>query len=53
MLTETLNDEFKTNINIGKVGLQLNGDIELKEILIRDYKKDTLISVGEINTFYY
>jgi hypothetical protein len=30
--------------------LQLNGDIELKEILIRDYKKDTLISVGELNS---
>jgi hypothetical protein len=48
--TKRLNDDFKTDINIGKVGLQLNGDIELKEILIRDYKKDTLISVGEINS---
>jgi len=37
-------------MNIGRVGLQLNGDIELKEILIRDYKKDTLISVGELNS---
>lgn len=48
--TTKLNREFKTNINIGKVGLQLNGDIELKEILIRDYKKDTLISIGELNS---
>lgn len=48
--TDWLNEDFKTDINIGKVGLQLNGDIELKEILIRDYKKDTLISVGELNS---
>ncbi|WP_431157641.1 translocation/assembly module TamB domain-containing protein [Winogradskyella poriferorum] len=48
--TETINKDFKTDINIGKVGLQLNGDVELKEILIRDYKKDTLISIGELNT---
>lgn len=48
--TKRLNDDFKTDINIGKVGLQLNGDIELKEILIRDYKKDTLISIGELNS---
>ncbi|WP_439152429.1 translocation/assembly module TamB domain-containing protein [Winogradskyella sp.] len=48
--TERLNEDFKTDINIGKVGLQLNGDIELKEILIRDYKKDTLISIGELNS---
>lgn len=48
--TERLNEDFKTDINIGRVGLQLNGDIELKEILIRDYKKDTLISIGEINS---
>jgi len=48
--TETINKDFNTDINIGKVGLQLNGDVELKEILIRDYKKDTLISIGELNT---
>lgn len=48
--TDRLNQDFKTDINIGKVGLQLNGDIELKEILIRDYKKDTLIAIGELNS---
>lgn len=49
-VTDTLNEDFKTDINVGRVGLQLNGDIELKEILIRDYKKDTLISIGELNS---
>ncbi|SDZ91918.1 translocation/assembly module TamB domain-containing protein [Bizionia paragorgiae] len=48
--TKRINDDFKTNINIGKIGLLFNGDVKLKEILIRDYKKDTLISATEINT---
>ena len=48
--TDRLNKDFKTDINIGRVGLQLNGDVELKDILIRDYKKDTLISIGELNS---
>jgi len=45
-----VNTDFDTNINIGKVGLQFNGDIELKEIYIEDYKQDTLFSIGELNT---
>lgn len=48
--TDKINKEFKTDINIGRIGLQINGDIELKNILIRDYRKDTLISVGELNS---
>ena len=48
--TQKVNEEFKTNINIAKVGLQLNGDIELKDILIKDHKEDTLISIGELNS---
>ncbi|WP_235989285.1 translocation/assembly module TamB domain-containing protein [Psychroserpens algicola] len=48
--TNRINDEFGTNINIGKIGLQFNGDVELKEIYIEDYKKDTLIAINELNT---
>ncbi len=48
--TKRLNKDFGTNINIGKVGLQFNGDVELKEIYIEDYKKDTLINIEELNT---
>ncbi|RAJ16199.1 uncharacterized protein DUF490 [Olleya aquimaris] len=48
--TTKLNQQFKTNINIEKVGLQFNGDVELKGVLIKDYKKDTLISASELNT---
>ena len=49
-VTNKLNQEFNTDINVGKVGLQFNGDVELKEILIRDHHKDTLIAVQELNT---
>lgn len=48
--TKRLNEDFKTNINIDKVSLQFNGDVEIKNIYIEDYKKDTLISIQELNT---
>jgi hypothetical protein len=48
--TDWLNDSYKTNINIQKIGLQFNGDVQIKGILIRDFKKDTLISATELNT---
>lgn len=48
--TKKLNEEFKTNINIGRVSMQLNLDIELKDIYIEDYRQGTLISVDELNT---
>ncbi len=50
LATDKINEEFKTDINIGRIGLQINGDIELKNVLIRDYMKDTLVSVGELNS---
>ncbi|WP_370214252.1 translocation/assembly module TamB domain-containing protein [Mesoflavibacter profundi] len=48
--TKRLNEDFKTNINIDKIGLQYNGDVNIKGVLIRDYKKDTLIAASKINT---
>ncbi|WP_452219350.1 translocation/assembly module TamB domain-containing protein [Lacinutrix undariae] len=48
--TNYLNESYGTNINISKIGLQFNGDVELKEIYIEDYKKDTLINAVELNT---
>jgi len=49
-VTNRINEEFGTNINVGKVGLQFNGDVELKSILISDFKNDTLIGIKELNT---
>lgn len=48
-LTQMVNDDFGTNINIEKVGLQFNGDVELKNIYVEDYKKDTLFHIQELN----
>ncbi len=48
--TDRINSDFGTNINIDKVGLKFNGDVNLKNIYIRDYKKDTLININELNT---
>ncbi|CAH8283164.1 Conserved hypothetical periplasmic protein [Mariniflexile fucanivorans] len=48
--TKRLNDAFKTNINISRVSLQFNGDVELKDIYIEDFKQDTLIGIAELNT---
>ncbi|WP_345272436.1 translocation/assembly module TamB domain-containing protein [Flaviramulus aquimarinus] len=48
--TKRLNEDFKTNINIDKVSLQFNGDVEIKNIYVEDYQKDTLISITELNT---
>ncbi|WP_235841598.1 translocation/assembly module TamB domain-containing protein [Confluentibacter sediminis] len=48
--TKRVNDEFGTHIYIDRVGLQFNGDVELKQIYIEDYKKHTLISIAELNT---
>ncbi len=48
--TKQINQTFKTNIFINRVSLQFNGDVELKDIFIQDYKKDTLIGIAELNT---
>ncbi len=48
--TDLLNKDFGTNITIEKVGLQFNGDVELINIYVEDHKKDTLISIKELNT---
>ena len=48
--TKKINDDFGTNITIEKVGLQFNGDIELKNIYVEDHKNDTLFNIIELNT---
>jgi len=49
-VTNWLNEDFDTNITIEKVGLQFNGDVELKNIYVADHKKDTLFNITELNT---
>ena len=48
--TKRINESYGTSINVEKVGLQFNGDLELKNILIKDHFNDTLIAVSELNS---
>ena len=48
--TNLINETYGTAIKIEKVGLQFNGDVELKNILIKDHYDETLISAAELNT---
>ncbi|WP_296344996.1 translocation/assembly module TamB domain-containing protein [Winogradskyella sp.] len=48
--TKLINNDYKTNINIDRIGIQFNADVELKDILIKDYNLDTLFSIKELNT---
>ncbi|WP_435139425.1 translocation/assembly module TamB domain-containing protein [Formosa sp. A9] len=48
--TSRLNESFHTRINIGAVGLHFNGDVQIKNVYIEDYKQDTLISAKMLET---
>ena len=48
--TNSINERYGTAIKIDKVGLQFNGDVELKNIRIKDHYDETLISAAELNT---
>jgi hypothetical protein len=48
--TNQINETYGTAIKIEKVGLQFNGDVELKNILIKDHFEAPLISIAELNT---
>ena len=48
--TNSINERYGTAIKIEKVGLQFNGDVELKNILIKDHYDAPLISAVELNT---
>ena len=50
-VTKSLNKEYNTNINVGRVGINIfSGDVALKNIYIEDHHKDTLAYIGALNT---
>ncbi|MEO6346715.1 MAG: translocation/assembly module TamB domain-containing protein [Aquaticitalea sp.] len=49
-VTSRINKDFGTHINIEKVGLKFNGDVEIKSVYIEDYRKDTLININDLKT---
>lgn len=49
-LTDNLNEKFGTDMKVERVAITYNGAVSLREILILDYRKDTLIKAEQLNT---
>ena len=49
-VTNTLNEKYKISINVEEVSLTVFGGMKLKNVLILDHHKDTLISANRIKT---
>jgi len=49
-ITETLNEDFKTDISVDKVAINIFGGVKLKKVLILDHHKKTLIYSDIIST---
>ncbi len=45
-----INADYNVDIHIEKLSVSLTGMVNLEQVLIRDYQKDTLISAQEIRT---
>ena len=48
-LTKRINNLFTTNISIGKARINLKGEIDLNDILIRDHRQDSLLYVNNVS----
>ena len=49
-VTQMLNDDYKTDINVDEVAISVFGGVKLKTVLIKDHHKDTLIYANRIKT---
>ena len=49
-LTESINEDYGTDINVERVEINIFGGVQLKNVMIRDKKKDTLIAANRIAT---
>ena len=49
-VTEKLNKRYGTDINVEEVEVTIFGGVQLKKVLVKDEKKDTLIFAKRINT---
>lgn len=49
-VTEQLNKDYGTDINVEEVEISIFGGVHLKNVLVRDEKKDSLISASRIKT---
>ena len=48
--TEKINARYKTDISIDQIALTVFGGVKMRNVLIRDHHKDTLIYAGRITT---
>nr|WP_247672663.1 translocation/assembly module TamB domain-containing protein [Aquimarina sp. MMG016] len=48
--TNHLNEKYGTDIIIGKIGLTYSGDVNLKEVFVKDHHQDTLLYASSIAT---
>ncbi|WP_246034716.1 translocation/assembly module TamB domain-containing protein [Polaribacter aestuariivivens] len=48
--TKRINEDYGTNLKVGKINLSFLGSVELKDIQIKDHHKDTLIFVNSLST---
>ena len=49
-LTDKINKDYRTDINVEEVEINIFGGVQLKKVLIKDDKKDTLIYANRIIT---
>jgi hypothetical protein len=49
-VTQRLNEDFDTDIQIRRLGINWKGEVDIREVLIRDHHKDTLIFVSQLQT---
>jgi hypothetical protein len=49
-ITESINKDYKTDINVEEVEINIFGGVQLKKVLIKDEKKDTLVYAKRIIT---
>ena len=50
VLTEDINNKYDTNIDVERVSISFFGNVKLKDVLIKDHHKDTLIYFEELKT---
>jgi hypothetical protein len=49
-VTATVNSKYHTDIQVNRVGLKWNGDVNLQGVLIKDHHADTLIFAKSLST---
>lgn len=49
-VTESLNETYDTDINIERLGLNWKGEVDIRNVFIRDHHKDTLIYTEILQT---